>query len=154
MKPTAVAPRSPVHKGKLASLLGVLNRGWIIALLPALLVGSVRVSAVENRGVEHPGSIHADDDCSSCHADKSKGKSVHSAMALPCIVCHLAQTQGDMTTLSLFMPKPKICSACHEQRASAREHRPVANGSCLDCHDAHSSNRRMLLRVSTDAPRK
>jgi hypothetical protein len=66
-----------------------------------------------------------------------QGKSVHSAMALPCTICHLAETKGDMTTLSLFMPKPKICSACHEP-LFIREHRPVANGSCLDCHDAYS----------------
>lgn len=153
MKPTCTTPRSPAHKGKLASPTGVLNRGWIVALLPVLLLGSVQVSAVDSRGVEHPGSIHADDNCSSCHADKSRGKSVHSAMALPCTVCHLAETQGDMTTLSLFMPKTKICFACHEQTLAVREHRPVANGPCLDCHDAHSSNRRTLLREPTDASR-
>lgn len=153
MKLTCTTPRSPVHKGKLASPSGVLNCGWILALLPVLLLGSVQVAVVDSRGVEHPGSIHADDNCSSCHADKSRGKSVHSAMALRCTVCHLAETQGDMTTLSLFMPKTKICFACHEQSLSVREHRPVARGLCLDCHDAHSSSRRKLLRQPTDASR-
>ena len=110
----------------------------VLATLPAL--------AFENRSVEHPGSVHADDNCSSCHADKSRGKSVHSAIELSCTVCHLARTNGDMTTLTLLMPKPKICFACHEETWSVQQHRPVTKRPCLDCHDAHSSNRRMLLR--------
>lgn len=141
MKATATTPRRSPHKGKLVSAGRVFDRAWIIALL--LLFGSVQV---ESGGVEHPRSIRAEDDCSSCHADKAKGKSVHSAMVLRCI-CHVARTQGDMTTLSLLMPRPKTCSACHEQPSS--EHRAVANGSCLDCHDAHSGVRRSLLRQPT-----
>jgi hypothetical protein len=33
--------------------------------------------------IEHPGILHKDDNCSSCRADKAKGKSVHSAMEIP-----------------------------------------------------------------------
>ena len=117
-----------------------------VSLLLVLVLATLPTSAAENRGVEHPGSVHADDNCSSCHADKSRGKSVHSAIELSCTVCHLAQTNGDMTTLSLLMPKPKICFACHEETGSMRQHRPVTKRPCLDCHDAHSSNLRMLLR--------
>jgi predicted CXXCH cytochrome family protein len=145
MNPKTTAPRRTVHKRKLWSLTEVLNRGWLIALAPVLLLGT-RVSAVDSRGVEHPGSVHADDNCSSCHAEKSRGKSVHSAMELPCTSCHLAQTNGDMTTLTLLMPKPKLCFACHEETWSVGQHRPVTKRPCLDCHDAHSSNQRMLLR--------
>ena len=74
-------------------------------------------------------------------------------MALSCTVCHLAQTQGDMTILTLPMPKAKICSACHEEGMFLQQHSRVAKGLCLDCHDAHSSNRRMLLRAPTNARR-
>lgn len=132
--------------------------GWLlsfertITLLPVLLLASIQMSAVESRGVEHPGSLSADDNCSSCHADKSRGKSVHSAMALPCTVCHVAQSQGDMTTLTLLMPKPKICFACHEQAVSVTQHKAKANERCLSCHEAHSSNRPSLLRELTAAP--
>jgi predicted CXXCH cytochrome family protein len=118
----------------------------IISVSLLLVLATFPASAAENRGVEHPGSVHADDNCSSCHADKSRGKSVHSAIELSCTVCHLAQTSGDMTTLTLLMPKARICFACHEEASSARPHRPVTTKPCLDCHDAHSSNRRMLLR--------
>jgi len=130
-------------KGTPSAVTIVLGIQLILATTPAL--------AAENRAVEHPGSVHADDDCSSCHRDKATGRSVHSAMALSCTVCHLARTQGDMTTLTLLMPKPSICYACHEEASSVREHRPLAKGMCLDCHDAHSSNRRALLREPSDA---
>lgn len=104
--------------------------------------------AVSAWGVEHPGVIPSGAECSSCHAKKISGKSVHSAMATPCTVCHLAKTQGDMTTLNLAMPKEQICFACHEKSAALQHHVPAAKGTCLDCHDAHSSDQRMLLRAA------
>lgn len=115
-----------------------------------ILIAATPAPAHENRGAEHPGSLDAQDNCSSCHADKANGKSVHAAMALSCTVCHLAETRGDMTTLTLFMPKPKICFACHEEASSERQHRNATKGLCLNCHDAHSSNRRLLLRDPVD----
>lgn len=133
---------------------GRLRFERIWALLSLLLFASMQMSAVENRAVEHPGSLSADDNCSSCHADKSRGKSVHSAMALPCTVCHVAQSQGDMTTLTLLMPKPKICFACHEQSRSVQQHKAKVNELCLNCHEAHSSNQPSLLRELTFTPRK
>jgi len=96
--------------------------------------------------VEHPGIVAKDGECSSCHASKLTGKSVHSAMATTCAVCHVAATQGDMMTIRLSMPKEKICSACHNEPAAMRQHVPAVKGSCVDCHDAHSSDRKMLLR--------
>lgn len=98
------------------------------------------------RAIEHPGVVPQGAECGSCHADKLTGKSVHSAMATTCTVCHVAMTQGDMMTVSLSMPKEKICSACHDETAALRQHVPSVKGSCIDCHDAHSSDRKMLLR--------
>lgn len=98
------------------------------------------------RAIEHPGVVPQGAECGSCHADKLTGKSVHSAMATTCTVCHVAMTQGDMMTVSLSMPKEKICSACHDETAALRQHVPAVKGSCIDCHDAHSSDRKMLLR--------
>jgi predicted CXXCH cytochrome family protein len=148
-------PTEAAH-GALSWLARAIERrtsALTIFLCVLLLLGTMRASVVENRGVEHPGVVHQDDNCSSCHPDKTLGKSVHSAMALSCTVCHLAQTQGDMTILTLPMPKAKICSACHEEGMFLRQHSRVSKGLCLDCHDAHSSNRRMLLRASTNARR-
>ena len=103
-------------------------------------------------GVEHPGVLPDDADCASCHTKKTSGKSVHSAMSTSCTVCHVARTQGDMTTLSLAMPKEQICFACHEKSAELRQHVPVVKGQCMDCHDAHSSDQRMLLRAAAGPP--
>ncbi len=156
MNPMISNPGKPVQRGILSRTPNALAHkpsALITSMSLLVLLTTMSASAIENRSVEHPGSVHTDDNCSSCHADKARGKSVHSAMALSCTVCHLAQTQGDMTTLTLLMAKPKICFACHEQTLSVRQHRPAAKGLCLDCHDAHSSNRRMLLREPTYAPR-
>jgi predicted CXXCH cytochrome family protein len=149
-------PWKPGRRSRLFSAASTFKHqriaGAIVLCLQLMMVTTL-APGVDNRAVEHPGSVHADDDCSSCHTDKARGKSVHSAMALSCTVCHLARTQGDMTTLTLLMPKSKICYACHEETSSVREHRPVVKGLCLDCHDAHSSNRHTLLREPSAALR-
>ena len=106
------------------------------------------LSATHASAVEHPGILHANDNCSTCHPSKSTGKSVHSAMVIPCTVCHLADTQGDMTVLNLMMSREQICFACHQK---SQRHSPLVKGVCLDCHDAHSSARRMLLRKGAKA---
>ena|ERR1700758_2154514 len=117
-----------------------------------LFVSLLLLTAGRTAAVEHPGVLHKEDDCTSCHAGKITGKSVHSAMASPCSICHVPQTQGDLTTLSLIMPKEQICFACHERGAALRLHAP-AKGLCVDCHDSHSSDRRMLLRAENDPAR-
>jgi predicted CXXCH cytochrome family protein len=75
-------------------------------------------------------------------------------MEVMCTVCHLAQTQGDMTTLTLSLPKQEICFSCHEKSMMLREHPPAVKKLCVDCHDAHSSNRRMLLLEPANARRR
>ena len=102
--------------------------------------------------VEHPGVVPRDAECTSCHAAKIAGKSVHSVMPASCGVCHLTQTQGDMTVVSLSMPKQKICSACHDEQAALRRHAPATRGACLECHDAHNSDGKMLLRADATTP--
>ena len=77
---------------------------------------------------------------------------MHSAMSTSCTVCHVAKTQGDMTTLKLAMPKEQICFACHEKSSELKQHSTAIKGSCLDCHDAHSSDQRMLLREAGGKP--
>jgi len=105
------------------------------------------LAAMPAWSVEHPGVLPVDADCTSCHVKKITGKSVHSAVITSCTVCHVAQTQGDMTILNLVMPKEQICFACHEKSAELRQHVPVVKASCVECHDAHSSDQRMLLRT-------
>jgi predicted CXXCH cytochrome family protein len=126
------------------------GRGF--AAVVTSLLGSVLLLTRWAGAVEHPGSLEKDSDCSSCHVQKMTGKSVHSAMSSPCMVCHVTMTQGDMTTVSLSMPKGKICFACHEEATAWKQHSPSVKGQCVECHDAHSSDRRMLLRAEGWAP--
>jgi predicted CXXCH cytochrome family protein len=112
---------------------------WVLPVSLFLLCAS-------SWAVEHPGVVAKDVECSSCHASKLIGESVHSAMATSCSVCHVTMSRGDMMTVRLSMPKEKICSACHDEPAALRQHVPAVKGSCVDCHDAHSSDHRMLLR--------
>ena len=136
--------RSGVRAGVSKYTLGVVWFCLSCLLLPlAAYAGTI----------EHPGILHKEDNCSSCHVDKTRGKSVHSAMVVPCTICHLAQTQGDMTTLQLSMPKTEICFSCHEKTMMLRQHTQGGKKLCVDCHDAHSSNRRMLLLDPLNAGR-
>jgi predicted CXXCH cytochrome family protein len=57
-----------------------------------------------------------------------------------------------MTTVSLSMPKERICFACHEQAAASQLHNPAVKGQCVECHDAHSSDARMLLHAEGGLP--
>lgn len=110
------------------------------------VIGLLLLWTTGGNAVEHPGTLPKDADCSSCHADKVSGTSVHTVMAASCTICHVSRTQGDMTTMVLSMAKGRICFACHEESAELVQHRPAVKGQCMDCHDAHSSNRPMLLR--------
>ena len=118
---------------------------WVRATL-AVFSFLLTVQVAKSSPIEHPGVLHQHDNCSSCHANKVRGKSVHSALAISCTVCHLAETQGDMTTMNLLMPKEQICFACHEESTALRLHSRIAKRLCIDCHDAHSSRFRMLLK--------
>ncbi len=138
--PSSKIRREVMHRQTVARAMKYVP-GLRRVALPLLLAAAIQASAGE-----HPGILHQDDNCSTCHADKINGKSVHSAMQLSCTACHIALTQGDMTILSLMMPKEQICFACHEKSKELQRHSPIGGAQCVHCHDAHSSNRRMLLR--------
>ena len=140
-------PRDFIKGNALAAVAAILERTpSALTVFVVLLLATLQLSAVE-----HPGILPKDSECTDCHADKTRGKSVHSAMAISCTVCHLVRTQGDMTTVDLALPKEQICFACHEKSPELQQHKPVVKEDCTDCHDTHSSNRRMLLRKHVEA---
>jgi len=116
------------------------------SLLRASLASLLIAGGAQAWAVEHPGVVPKDGQCDSCHAAKLTGASVHSATATSCTVCHVTMTQGDMTTMRLLMPKGRICFACHEESNALRQHTPAVKGPCVECHDAHSSTQKTLLR--------
>jgi predicted CXXCH cytochrome family protein len=134
---------------------GILARGLRFAAgsTAVCLALSLAPLMAQTHTIEHPGILHKEDNCSACHGDKTRGKSVHSAMEIACTICHQAQTQGDMTLLQLELPKEEICFSCHEKNMMLREHPKAVQQLCVECHDAHSSTRRMLLREPLSTPR-
>lgn len=132
-----------------------LERG--MKYMPAVPIGSLLLllaAVLQASAVEHPATLPKDADCASCHADKTSGKSVHSAGAISCTLCHLVKTEGDMTTMNLAVPKEQICFACHEASTELQKHLQAVKGQCVDCHDAHRSGHRLLLREQADTHRR
>lgn len=112
--------------------------------LASIVVALVLLPLSASQLLAHPG-IAPDARCSSCHGDKTRGKSVHAALAISCMVCHMLTSQGNATTIALTAPKEQICFGCHQRSTEADQHTPKVKGQCVDCHDSHSSARPMLL---------
>ncbi len=117
------------------------------SMVVLVLVG--RVSAAQ-----HPVTLDPKADpstCVTCHEDKTKGKSVHSAIAMGCTSCHEVRTVKDITHVKLITTTPyALCFTCHTDKNAAdikgKVHPPAVR-DCLKCHDPHSSdNKNQLLK--------
>lgn len=96
---------------------------------------------------EHPVEIPKDTDCATCHEDKTKGKAVHSAIAMGCTSCHEVKTEKGTTTVNLTSPKDQLCFSCHDKSKDADLHGPYEAGQCVTCHDPHTSDYPKQLRA-------
>jgi predicted CXXCH cytochrome family protein len=103
---------------------------------------------------KHPVDIPKGADCASCHEDKTKGKNVHSAIAMGCTSCHEVRTNKDATHVKLITATPyKLCLTCHADKDATqikgRVHPPAVR-DCLKCHDPHTSeNKNQLLKATS-----
>jgi predicted CXXCH cytochrome family protein len=92
--------------------------------------------------------------CLACHEDKTKGKSVHSAMATGCLSCHEIRVNKDVTRVKLTSAVPyKLCLTCHADKDATQikghVHQP-ASRDCLTCHNPHvSDNKNQLLKATS-----
>jgi predicted CXXCH cytochrome family protein len=88
--------------------------------------------------------------CLQCHEDKTKGKSVHSAMAVGCMSCHEIRTNHDVTHVKLITATPyKLCLTCHADKDATQikgKVHPPAVRDCLTCHDPHESDNKNQLK--------
>jgi predicted CXXCH cytochrome family protein len=89
--------------------------------------------------------------CIACHEDKTKGKAVHSAIAMGCTSCHEIRASKDVTRVKLITTTPyALCLTCHADKNAADIKGPVhppAVRDCIKCHDPHSSdNKDQLLK--------
>jgi predicted CXXCH cytochrome family protein len=96
--------------------------------------------------------------CVECHADKAKGKAVHSAIATGCLSCHEVRVNRDVTRVKLITTTPsKLCLQCHSDKDATQikghVHSPAVR-DCVKCHDPHASdNKNQLLKPTSGAGR-
>ncbi len=119
----------------------ILNLGIFLVLL---------ASGLRAAAAEHPVALPKDADCTSCHEDKTKGKAVHSAIAMGCTTCHEVKTEGETTTVNLTSPKEEICFTCHEKSKEETQHHPYEKGQCVTCHDPHTSEYPKQVRAEVN----
>lgn len=96
--------------------------------------------------------------CIECHEDKSKGKAVHSAIAMGCLTCHEIRVNKDITRVKLTTATPyKLCLSCHGDKDATQikghVHEPAIR-DCLKCHDPHTSENKNQLLKATSGDKK
>jgi len=131
--------------------------GWLAYWL--VLVAALAVPAVAK---QHPVPLDPKTDaakCIECHADKAKGKAVHSAIATGCASCHEIRRNRDVTRVKLTTTTSvKLCLQCHSDKDAAQikghVHSPAVR-DCVKCHDPHvSDNKNQLLKATSGATAK
>jgi predicted CXXCH cytochrome family protein len=96
--------------------------------------------------------------CLECHADKAKGKSVHTAVSAGCTSCHEIRVNKDVTRVKLITTTPAaLCFTCHADKNPAEikgvVHKPAVR-DCLKCHDPHVSDNKYQLLKETSGGEK
>jgi predicted CXXCH cytochrome family protein len=128
--------------------------GPMKSLLLVLLLG---ISTVPAWAGIHPVPLDPKQDpatCAQCHEDKTKGKSVHSAMAMGCTSCHEIRVNKDTTRLKLTTTTTvALCITCHADKKAAdikgKVHSPAVR-DCVKCHSPHASdNKNQLLKPAS-----
>src|ERR1700739_4940398 len=65
----------------------------------------------------HPVPLDKNSDsakCLECHAEKAKGKAVHTAISTGCTSCHEVRVNRDVTRVKLITATPySLCLTCH-----------------------------------------
>ena len=131
-----------------------IHREWFLVCALVVLTAGGRTYAAT-----HPVPLDKNADastCIACHEDKTKGKAVHSAMAMGCMSCHEVRTTKDVTRVKLITTTPyALCLTCHADKKAADikgSVHPPAVRDCVKCHDPHTTeNKNQLLKpVSGD----
>jgi predicted CXXCH cytochrome family protein len=128
-----------------------------IQLLAAVLL----IGAPQAFAAKHPVPLDPKTDsatCIQCHEDKSKGKAVHSAIAMGCESCHEVRVNRDTTYVKLITATPyKLCLSCHSDKDATQikgQVHPPAVRDCLTCHDPHTSENKFQLLKATSGGAK
>ncbi len=146
-----------VALGPFTSKFGSRHKLNALICFLVVFVFAGRVSAKE-----HPVPLDPKADaatCLGCHEDKTKGKSVHSAIAMGCLSCHEVRVNRETTRVKLITATPyKLCLTCHADKDATQikgQVHPPAVRDCLTCHDPHTSdNKNQLLKDTTGDSKK
>jgi len=126
----------------------------------AILLGSalvlLLVGVAPAKADIHPVPLEKNTDsakCLECHAEKAKGKAVHTAISMGCTTCHEIRVNKDVTRVKLTTTTPRaLCLTCHADKNAAEikglVHKPAVR-DCLKCHDPHSSDNKYQLLKPT-----
>jgi predicted CXXCH cytochrome family protein len=128
----------------------------LVVLLTALLAAAPAALART-----HPVPLDKNTDsakCIECHADKSQGKFVHTAVSTGCTSCHEVRINKDVTRVTLITATPyKLCLTCHADKDASKiqghVHQPAIR-DCLTCHNPHSSDNKYQLVKATAGDQK
>ena len=117
-----------------------------LAVLVLILFALIALLLSRATAAVHPVPLDPKTDsakCLECHEDKSKGKAVHSAIAMGCLSCHEIRVNKDVTRVKLITTTPyALCLTCHADKKAAEikgKVHPPAVRDCLKCHDPHTA---------------
>ncbi len=143
----------PACVAKFAKRLAISLGSLVMLLLTVSLPASADIHPV-------PLEKNADSEkCLECHADKAKGKAVHTAVSTGCLICHEVRVNRDATYVKLTTTtSAALCLTCHTQMNSTKlpgtVHSPAVR-NCVKCHDPHESeNKFQLLKPTSGADGK
>lgn len=135
------------------------NSGIPLSKLAVLVALFLTVVSSRAFAGQHPVPLAKDTDpakCLECHEDKTKGKHVHSAIAMGCTTCHEIRVNRDATYVKLTTTTPSaLCISCHGDKDASKitgtVHAPAVR-DCIKCHDPHvSENPNQLLKATNGA---
>lgn len=93
--------------------------------------------------------------CLRCHMNLTEAKkNIHPVFKLDCGICHVKVRGKEHPlhneSIKLKTNIPALCYDCHKESKFKGKtvHPPVKQGSCVSCHDAHSSEHGLLLKSS------
>ncbi len=146
-------PNRPVPSRKAASSRALPR---ILQLAATILVMAVAPAVAKTHPVQLDKNVDAAK-CIECHEDKSKGKAVHSAIAMGCMSCHEVRISRDVTRVKLTTTTTQaLCLQCHDDKKvqAGQTMHPPAVRDCVKCHDPHeAANPNQLLKATSGATR-
>ncbi len=148
---------------QITDLHGKIHRSLRITLIRNLSIAIlIAVCGAANLfPAKHPVPLAKDIDaakCLECHENKTKEKSIHTAVKGGCFSCHEVRVTRDVTRVNLTTTTVlSLCLKCHEDKKAAPGqgllHPPVAR-DCTMCHDPHDSPNKDHLRKSLSGDQK